>query len=188
MSVVTCDGTFQWIGAQGAAQRRPDIRFTGQIGGSPPSCTVYNSDYLLSNVPILVGSPAWAATSPSPYTNKGPGTLVAQVAVWGGNTMLSDHVFDQYFDGAVREEDDHASDYRYTPLKSMVNYVERERHLPTIDGREAWYDRGAPSMDHLTNQLWVTVEEQALYIKELNERLDLLQKYLIEKRLRELGR
>lgn len=189
MSVVTCDGTFQWIGAQGAAQRRPDIRFLTQTGGGPPTClNTITADYLLSSVPVLIGSPAWAATSPSPYSNKGPGTLVAQVAVWGGNTMLSDHVFDRYFDGSVRAEDGHASNYRYTPLKNMVNYVEREHRLPTMDGRDQWADFGAPSIDHLTNQLWVTVEEQALYIKELNERLDLLQKYLIEKRLRELGR
>ena len=36
--------------------------------------------------------------------------------------------------------------------------------------------------------LVVTVEEQALHIKELNERMELLQKYLIEKRLAELKR
>ena len=40
--------------------------------------------------------------------------------------------------------------------------------------------------DKLSNQLWVTVEEQALYIKELNERMKLLQEHLIEKKLQEL--
>jgi hypothetical protein len=47
-------------------------------------------------------------------------------------------------------------------------------------------ENGLPSMDHLSNQLWVTVEEQALYIKELNERMELLQKFLVQQRLNEL--
>jgi hypothetical protein len=36
--------------------------------------------------------------------------------------------------------------------------------------------------------MWVTVEAQALYIKELNERTEALQKYLVEKRLKQLGK
>ena len=34
--------------------------------------------------------------------------------------------------------------------------------------------------------MWVTVEAQSLYIKELNERMEALQKFLVEKRLNEL--
>jgi hypothetical protein len=102
--------------------------------------------------------------------------------------MLSDYVFDRYFDGAVRDEDAHATGYNNTPIDHLVNYVERERHLPTIDGRQTWNDFGAPSMDRLTSQLWVTVEEQALYIKELNERMEALQKFLVQQRLKGIGR
>jgi len=41
-------------------------------------------------------------------------------------------------------------------------------------------------LDNLSNQMWVTVEEQALYIKELNERMKLLQEHLIQQKLEEL--
>jgi hypothetical protein len=44
------------------------------------------------------------------------------------------------------------------------------------------------SADQVTNQMWVTVEAQALYIKELNDRMNALQQYLVEKRLKDLGR
>jgi hypothetical protein len=78
--------------------------------------------------------------------------------------------------------------YAHVPVREMANYVERERHLPTIDGRALWNANGAFSVDHVTNQMWVTVEAQALYIKELNERTEALQKYLVEKRLKQLGK
>jgi hypothetical protein len=55
-----------------------------------------------------------------------------------------------------------------------------------MDGRERWESNGAFSVDQVTNQMWVTVEAQALYIKELNERAEALRKYLVEKRLKEL--
>lgn len=188
MNLVTCDGTFTWVGAQGSFQRTPVLIINGQTGTVVVPCfSTLTSDYIHSTLPVMVGSPAWAATGPSPYMMKGPGTLSAQVAVWGQNVMLSDYVFDKYFDGSVRAEDGHGRTFRHTPVNELVNYVERERRLPTIDGRERWNDAGAPSMDHLTTQLWVTVEEQALYIKELNERMEALQKLLVEKRLRSLG-
>ena len=55
-----------------------------------------------------------------------------------------------------------------------------------IAGRDQWNKEGMFSVDQLTNQLWVTVETQSLYIKELNDRMNALQDYLVEKRLREL--
>ncbi|MCB0794267.1 MAG: hypothetical protein KDB88_05985, partial [Flavobacteriales bacterium] len=72
------------------------------------------------------------------------------------------------------------------PIDEMANYVERERHLPTIEGRDTWKQDGTFSLDELSTQLWVTVEEQALYIKELNERMELLRKHLVRQRLNEL--
>ncbi|HMQ77185.1 MAG TPA: hypothetical protein PKE21_14045, partial [Flavobacteriales bacterium] len=63
-----------------------------------------------------------------------------------------------------------------------VNYVERERHLPTIPGRSDWEMQGPFSLDDLNTRLWVTVEEQALYIKELNERMNLLRQHLVRQR------
>jgi hypothetical protein len=100
--------------------------------------------------------------------------------------LLNDHVFDRYFDGQVRPEDTHAVDYRFQPIDELVNYVEKERHLPSIDGREAWQKDGLFSLDKVGTQIWTTVEEQALYIKELNERTRILEAHLLQQRLRQL--
>ncbi|MCB0811758.1 MAG: hypothetical protein KDB87_01080, partial [Flavobacteriales bacterium] len=119
-----------------------------------------------------------------PYSFKGPGTISAENSVWGGAVLLSDHVFDAYYDGAIRPEDAaNVGDYSRHSVSEMVNYVERERHLPTIDGRDAWQERGLFSLDQLNTQLWVTVEEQALYIKELHERMHLLERHLVDRQL-----
>ena len=184
-NLVTCDGTFQWIGAQSAVNKRPQVRFAAFYGSI--TISVGNANYMYSDLPLMIGTAGWASGGVFPnFAFKGPGTISAEVAVWAGNSLLSDYVFDHYFDGSARPEDAHGAAFRHTPIKEMVNYVERERHLPTMTGREEWQANGISSVDQLTNQLWVTVEEQALYIKELNERMDLLQKYLVEKRLREL--
>ena len=107
--------------------------------------------------------------------------------MWGGTVLLSDHVFDNYYDGKIKPEDaKQAKGYRHYPMKEMASYIEQERHLPTIAGRDEWKKEGLFSVDQLTNQLWVTVETQSLYIKELNDRMNALQDYLVEKRLREL--
>ncbi len=185
-SLTTCDGTFQYQGAQSAAARRPLLKLDAAIGGTFP--TYPNSSYLLAQEGLMVGSPAWAASGASPnYLFKGPGTISAQSSVWGGTVLLSDHVFDKYYDGTVKPEDAaRAAGYRHYSVDEMAKYVAAERHLPTMDGRQKWMSDGEFSLDKLTNQLWVTVEEQSLYIKELNERMDALQQFLVEKRLKEL--
>lgn len=188
MNLVTCDGTFQWIGAQGGSNKHPQIRFAAFYGSLVTTNGV--SDYLYSDLPVMIGTHPFFTLGggpfPTPINFKGPGTISAEASVWSGNTLLSDFVFDQYFDGQVRPEDAHGAEFKHTPLREMVNYVERERHLPTIDGRAHWQEHGPASVNHLTNQLWMTVEEQALYIKELNERMDLLEQHLVQKRLNEL--
>ena len=162
------------------------MKLDAQIGGTFP--TYPNSSYLLAQEGVMIGSPAWAASGAAPnYLFKGPGTLSAESSVWGGTVLLSDHVFDKYYDGTVKPEDARqAAGYRHFTVGEMAKYVEAERHLPTMDGRQKWMSEGEFSLDKLTNQLWVTVEEQSLYIKELNERMDALQQFLVEKRLKEL--
>ena len=187
-NLVTCDGTFAFNGAQAGAPKRLQIRFAAQTGALVP--VVGTGDYFYSTDAVMIGSPAWAMSGgpfPSPFAYKGPGTLSAENSVWAGGLLLSDHVFDVHFDGRARPEDaDRAKGYSRLGIDEMVNYVERERHLPSIDGREKWLRNGEFSVDALNTQLWVTVEEQALYIKELNERTRVLEQYLIEKRLKQL--
>jgi hypothetical protein len=185
-NVVTCDGTFQWTGFNVAAGKRPTLRIRAKATAVAP--VLKKGTYLFSQDGITIGTPAWATSGAYPnQVFRGPGTIAAQVGVWGGGVLLSDHVFDKYYDGATKPEDaKQAANYQHYPVEGMINYVQQNRHLPTIDGRERWNENGPFSTDHLTNQLWVTVEEQSLYIKELNERMNALQQFLVEKRLKEL--
>ncbi len=187
----SCGFSFQ--GGQGPGNKRPQIRFYALTGTNPPPVLV-NSEMIFYNGGLMVGQAgaAWAGSGAfgnvtNPLRFQGPGTVVAQNAVWGGGTLLNDYVFDIYFDGEARAEDmPRAATYQHLAIDEMVNYVEKERHLPTIAGREEWEKNGQFSLDDLSNQMWVTVEEQALYIKELNERMKLLQEYLIQQKLEEL--
>jgi hypothetical protein len=149
---------------------------------------VASGNYLVAQQGVMIGTNAWSTSGAFPnQAFRGPGTISAQKAVFANGTMLSDHVFDNYFDGQVNPEDAAAGRvYAHMPIDAMANYVEKERHLPTMDGRTQWESNGAFSLDHVTNQMWITVEAQALYIKELNERTQALRKYLVEKRLKEL--
>lgn len=188
-SLRTCDGTFQYQGAWTVAAKRPILKILAATTGV--TVGYYNGRYLLAEGEgVMIGDYAgWANTGTdcNSWQFKGPGTVAAHVGIWGGNVLLSDHVFDSYYDGSIKPEDqEQAIGYRHYPVKEMANYVERERHLPTIGGRESWMDQGGFSADQLTNQLWVTMETQSLYIQELNERMNALQEYLVEKRLKEL--
>ncbi|HEY0979085.1 MAG TPA: hypothetical protein VGE21_16560 [Flavobacteriales bacterium] len=189
-NMITCDGTFAWDpGANFTiSQRLPRIAFRANyVGGGVALGKV---DYIAAQQGVMIGDATWAQSTDgaAPHHKfKGPGTISAQKSVWGGTVLLSDHVFDLYYDKTARPEDaDRAAGYKPTPIKEMGYYVQQQRHLPTIQGRDEWERNGPFSVDHLTNQLWVTVEEQSLYIKELNERMEALQRYLVEKRLQEL--
>ncbi len=177
-----------WVGARGTHGTLPRIAFyANYTGGSLPTA---RADYIFSQTGVMIGDATWAAAAhgSAPHRMfKGPGTISAQKSVWAGGVLLSDHVFDHYYDGTIRSEDAvQAQGYEQMSIPAMADYMEQNRHLPTIDGRDEWNANGTFSLDKLTNQLWVSVEQQALYIKELNERMEALQQYLVEKRLNEL--
>jgi hypothetical protein len=186
-SLTTCDCTFQFIGTHAPIQKRPLLRLYAQSGGIVNTQVL--GDYLVARQGVMIGANAWSTGGVFPNQNfRGPGTISAQKAVFANGVMLSDHVFDRYFDGAVRPEDAAVGKgYDHLPIRAMANYVEKQRHLPTMEGRDAWNSTGAFSLDNVSNQLWVTVEAQALYIQELNARTQALQRYLVEKRLKALG-
>jgi hypothetical protein len=113
---------------------------------------------------VVVGAPTGG--------DLGAGTINAE-AVYDDNTLLSDYVFDYYFDGYISEEDRalHAG-YRLLSLEETIEFMEREHHLPTIAGREEWNENGRMALGTLVSQIWETVETQTLYIKELKSELD----------------
>lgn len=105
---------------------------------------------LFGNGGVVVGSPTGG--------NKGLGTINAK-AVYDDDTLLTgaDFVFE--------------SDYNMMTIAAMSAFVANHKHLPTIDGRAVWETKGKPSLGHLVNQIYETVEVQALYIMELHERI-----------------
>lgn len=101
---------------------------------------------------LIVGSPTGG--------DKGAGTINAQ-AVYDDNTLLTDYVFEP--------------DYQILPIAEMEAYYQDNLHLPTIPGRDEWQRRGAFSLGELATRLWETVEVQAIYIAQLNRRLEVLE-------------
>jgi len=111
---------------------------------------------------VVVGSPTGG--------DKGAGTINAS-AVYDDNALLTDYVFDKYFDGKVREEDqDRHGNYEMKTLDEKLAFIKKERHLPTMIGRREWEELGGKaSLGKIVSQLWETVETQALYIMELRD-------------------
>lgn len=186
-NVELCDGggeSWNPAGSFSTSTLLPRVAFLCKYTGTGAAYNVGN--YMVAENGVMIGTATWA-NSTAPNVFRGPGTISAQKSVWSGASLLSDYVFDLYYDGKSKPEDaEGAGQYVRTPLKDLPNFVERERHLPTIDGRNAWEKAGTFSVDKLGNQLWVTVEDQSLYIQELNARMDALQKFLVEKKLKEL--
>lgn len=148
-----------------AHNERPVTRFTGQA--QVPVPTVLQGDYVHYTGGFLVGTAAWAST---PGTFQGPGVIRAETAVYDKNVQLSDHVFDRYFDGAARQGEGHLG-APLVPLDELENYLSEKRHLPSMPSRQDWETTGAASLGKLSTGLWETVEQQALYIVELNNDL-----------------
>jgi hypothetical protein len=160
--VGTCNGI---LATSGPNPNRPNIKFgycqsTG--GGMPVS-----GPYLTYAGGLVIGTPATGY--------RGPGTINAQ-AVYDDGLLLTDYVFDSYFDGKVSQEDlaDHAK-FKMDSLNEMIDYISKNRHLPSIKGRDEWKQKGKFSLGELSQELWETVEIQSLYIKELHERLSKLE-------------
>ncbi|MBK7553648.1 MAG: hypothetical protein IPI55_03335 [Flavobacteriales bacterium] len=149
-----------WIGA---TNERAVIRFTGQAQ-VPSPLLIPNGTYVHYTGGLLVGQAAWAV---QPGVFQGPGVIRAQKGVFDGNAQLSDHVFDRYFDGAPRAEEAHLGK-PMLPLDQLEGYLAEKRHLPSMPSRQEWETHGKQSLGELSTGLWETVEEQAIYITELN--------------------
>lgn len=173
-------GSISFEGYVGGSSQSPGAKIYAYIDGTPGSGDIptrlefkTTPDGSASPVTRMTIHSTGGVTIGSPTGgDKGAGTLNA-VAVYDDGQILSDHVFDWYFDGEVRAEDqERHGDYTMMSLQEMITFMEKERHLPTIEGRDEWNEKGSFSLGSLTTQLWVTVETQALYIKELKESMD----------------
>ncbi|MEK7526179.1 MAG: right-handed parallel beta-helix repeat-containing protein [Patescibacteria group bacterium] len=112
---------------------------------------------------LVVGNPTGGA--------KGVGTINA-VAVYDDNVILTDYVFDKYYDGTVRPDDlaTHG-DYQILSIDEASSFAQEYRHLPTIAGRDEWLASGKFSLGALVTDIWETAETNSLYIFELNDQV-----------------
>ncbi len=158
---------------------RAAIKWFGQA--MMPVPILANSDFVYYDGGLMVEANAgWAAT---PGNYRGPGTVSAEWNVYDNVTALSDHVFDRYYDGAVKPEDREAAarfDYNYVELDQLKAYMAEHRHLPSMPSREQFEAQGKPSLGELGTRLWQTVETQALYIAELEHDLRILEDMAFE--------
>ncbi len=152
------------VAALGVSTARPVLYVTGNTTGA----TTGIDDYIYYNEAVVVGNPVL----PVPYMHHGPGSLTAE-AVYDENIQLSDHVFDNYFDGKLSGMDAlKYPDHKQLSLPEMIEFMENQRHLPTITGRTDWNKKGRSSIGKIATELWVTYETQAIYIMELHEKIN----------------
>ena len=116
----------------------------------------------VGSLPLYVGSVVTGAPTDG---NKGAGTMNA-VAVYDDGVLLADYVFSKNYE-----------DYTQFSIKQMKEYYLKEKHLPTIISWANDPDK-RPSLGQLSSQLLETVEVQAKYIVELEERLSKLEQRL----------
>jgi hypothetical protein len=99
---------------------------------------------------LVVGSPTGG--------NKGAGTINA-TAVYDDDVLLTgaDFVFEE--------------GYNQLTIPEMKFFYETNKHLPTIVSRDEIEKNGRSSIGKMINQFWETIEIQAKYIAELEERV-----------------
>lgn len=103
--------------------------------------------------------------------DKGAGTLNA-VAVYDDNVLLTDYLWDLYYDGALRPEDQvQWSGARLWSLAETRIFTHAHRHLPTLPGRAEWAASGARSLGQMVTALWETVEQQQMHLFALEAEL-----------------
>lgn len=158
---------------------RPVTRFRGTA--KTPGIVAATANYLQYDGGVMIGSPAWANAA---TTYSGPGTVKAEKGVYDGNLMLSDHVFDRYFDGAPAPQDAQAAQgYAYVGLPQLRDQLARDRHLPNMPSRQEWEAAGGASLGRIATGLWESVEDQALYITQLEQDLSALEELSFGKAL-----
>ncbi|MBK7753880.1 MAG: hypothetical protein IPI41_15130 [Flavobacteriales bacterium] len=163
----------------GVHDERPVVRIQGSVKNATP--LTLNADVVQYRGGIMIGSTAWAAAN-----YRGPGTVRAQQKVHDGGLVISDHVFDRYFDGEVRPEDAHAAkDRTAVGLNDLENYLAEHRHLPAMPSRSEWNALGKASLGEISTGIWETVETQALYITELERDLRVLEDMAFDGRMSE---
>ena len=158
----------------GNTNNRPVTRFYGKVQSAGYGAATTGNYLNYGGGVVLDTNAAPGAISDAAY--RGPGTIKAMRAAYDGTTQLSDHVFDRYFDGEVAPADAKAAEgYAYVGLPALKDYLERERHLPSMPSRAEWEEHGTRPIGELQTGLWESVETQALYITQLEKDLSAME-------------
>lgn len=132
-----------------------------------------------NSVGVVVGQPTGGS--------KGGGTINA-VAVYDDNILLTGYVLDKAFNKKfkISEWDKKAKGKKHRQAREFVStrkefldvenhstYIEKNRTLPTFSDIEA--SQEIPSTGDMIQRLWEVVEMQAVHIKQLNDRIKILE-------------
>jgi len=153
-------------GDVGIGDNTPDYRF--DVGDVFSVDTLGNAT---TTGQLVVGSPTGGG--------QGTGTINAQAIYDDGTGPLTDYLFDLYYDGKLRVED--AQNPKITNLNPRVwsidetkEFVEQERHLPWIDGRDMWKKQGGKfSLGQLVGQFWEAIEQVWLQVVGVDNKVNL---------------
>ena len=119
-----------------------------------------------------------------PFAKRAKGDINATGTIYrDGGTAVTDFIFDSYYDGNINlEVYPYAENYTLVPLSELNNYLEQNRHLPNLPGKKLTGQVDSAEIDRL---LLEKLEEQAVYIIQLNNKLEQQQEQH-EKKIAEL--
>ena len=145
------------------------VHFLGTVNDQPLQIRTNNLDRMVITADGKVGIGTVPPTGPLDgyrlFVEDGIATrdVLVKLGTW------PDHVF--------------ADGYRLIPLAELRAFLQRHRHLPGIPSAAELEARGGVALGEMQHNLVRTVEEQALYILQLEERMEKL-----EQRLEALGK
>lgn len=160
-----------YIGGTTARRATLSITTGGTQGGKlafftkPDSAgDVAQAGYFFHDGSFVVGAPTGA--------NKGAGTINAQ-AVYDDNVLLTDYVFDLFYDGRTAHRVPEYGKRLYSLAETTAAGRELRR-LPWMPTRETFeQDRAVGAM---IGRLWFGQEQQQLYIQQLEARITALER------------
>lgn len=173
----------------GSSTWRPIVEFRGTVSTVSGLIPTGSANYISYPGALVLEDPAgavagipwgrWRSGYPAGVNYsayQGNGTISAQRGVFDNTSRLNDFVFDRAFDGRVAPQDalEHGTQH-LLPIEQMAEFTRKNRHLPTMKGRNDWNTSGGFSLGDLSNQLWATTEIQALYVADLHDKLNVIE-------------
>lgn len=97
--------------------------------------------------------------------------------ILASGTITPDYVFEQYFEG----ENKHKSDYKFMDIHKTMNFVQKHKHLPNVSSVHDIKKQGGIIVNNAVEQNLEKIEELYLHLYELQEKIKVLKRKIIEK-------